>query len=255
MKKAHIALGALCMMGAPLFAPIKKTDGATPAETPTALIKSELSAETAKPLQKRFVDPMKILPNAKPWVEGMQQLESDLRGRAQQIEEMMKTYGVKEQELRNSANLITPTVKEAKAKELLRLQNNIEIEKQAFEQHRMQRMQELEAKIGNQVCAAAKKYAEANGIDEIAAAGFIYCKPSLDVSNEVLALLNQTYEEEMAKKSAIAAPSKPSVQVANASADKSATTPTKAPVKVAHAPAVKPAVSADAASTVAAPAA
>jgi len=164
---------------------------------------------------------MKILPNAKPWKEGTQKLDNELRGRAQQIEEMMKSYGMKEQELRNSANVITPTVKEAKAKELMRLQNNIEIEKQAFEQYRVQGMQELEGRIGNQVCLAAKKYAEAHDIDEVAAAGFVYCKPSLDVSNEVLAILNETYDQEMAKKSS--APAKAPVKVAAATSAKSAT--------------------------------
>lgn len=216
MKKTGIALSALCLLSTPFVH--AKPEQAKAAQTPAApLIKNDLGDFQQKNHQKRFVDPLKILPNAKPWIDGAQQLEVDLRGRAQQIEEMMKTYGTKEQELRNSANVITPTVKEAKAKELLRLQNNIEIEKQAFEQHRMQRMQELEARIGNQVCAAAKKYAEANDIDEIAAAGFIYCKPSLDVSNEVLAILNQIYDEETKKP---AAQAKAPVKVASASATK-----------------------------------
>lgn len=98
------------------------------------------------------------------------------------------------------------TLAEAKAKEqeLMRKQQEFELEGQSRTNSVLKQEQELNRKIVENISDFIKRYAEENGYDYIltysgAVAGTIYGNPGLDVTEEIIEGLNEEYKGEEKK--------------------------------------------------------
>lgn len=152
-----------------------------------------------------YVDPYKIIPNLAQWTDERGKIQKELETRTKQIEDLKNSYTKKAQELQSMGNLVKDSAKEAALKELKRLETNIQIEQQSFQEYAERASQEAQMAIFREIEAAAKEYAQQNSIDFIFAGGAIYVNGKFDISETISELMNKRYlagkKKEESKKS------------------------------------------------------
>jgi Skp family chaperone for outer membrane proteins len=150
-------------------------------------------------LNIRYVDPYKIIPKLEQWNDERVKIQKELENRTRQIEELKTAYTTKANELQSKGNLVTDVAKDNAIKELKRLETNIQIEQQSFQEYAERASQEAQITIFKEIESTAKAYAQANGIDFVLAGGAIYVNEKYDISDIIADTMNKKYVAQKAK--------------------------------------------------------
>lgn len=146
-----------------------------------------------------YVDPYRVIPKSKQWEIERIKIQKALEDRTRQIEDLRTAYTTKANELQSKGNLLTDVAKDNALKDLKRLETNIQIEQQSFQEYAERASQEAQIAIFKEIESTAKEYAQANGIDFVLAGGAIYVNEKYDISDIIADIMNQKYAAQEAK--------------------------------------------------------
>lgn len=152
------------------------------------------------------MDPYGVLDKSKEWEVQAEAIKTDIETRAKTIQSMETEYKKKQSELANMGAAATAKAKEDRQKELLSLQNRIEIEQRAAQEIPQQRAQMAQMEILKKIEAAAQKIAKEHGVDVVLAGSTIYVADRVDITQMVVDEINKSFKP--AAKPATPAPAK-----------------------------------------------
>jgi Skp family chaperone for outer membrane proteins len=143
-----------------------------------------------------------------------QEIGNEVERRSKQIQKMQEDSRKKKAELQSMGSVVDATVREQKAKEIMNLDSQIEIEQRAGQKYLEDSQQGAQMAIMQEVYEAVEAYRKVNGIDIVFGGGIIASSGKVDISDEIIKALNdKTRKAKAATKAAVekktAKPSEP----------------------------------------------
>ncbi len=161
--------------------------------------KTQTAASAVESVKIRYVDPYKIIPKLEQWNDERVKIQKELENRSAQIENLKVAYSTKANELQTKGNILSEAAKATALKELNRLETDIKFEQQSFQETAERSSQEAQVAIFREIEAAAKEYAQSNGIDFVFAGGAIFVNEKYDISDIIADIMNKKYVAQKAK--------------------------------------------------------
>lgn len=189
MKKTLL----LCIISSTLTTMVKADVVQKTGSTQSSVEAGAATKSITESVKIRYVDPYRIIPKLEQGNDERMKIQKELENRSKQIEDLKLAYTTKANELQSKGNMLNETAKATAIKELNRLETDIKFEQQSFQEIAERASQEAQMTIFREIEAAAKEYAQANGIDFVFAGGAIYVNEKYDISDTIADIMNKKY--------------------------------------------------------------
>ncbi len=146
--------------------------------------------------QIRVVDPMKTVQGDPYWLDKAADLQKEQDRRTKDIERVAMERQRKGEDLKTKATVLKRDAIENMELELARLDNEIKV-KQQQAQRDLQEMYEMsQMEIYKHISEITKEISEKEGVCLVQAGGLIFADPVVDMSEQVIELSKQKYNQE-----------------------------------------------------------
>lgn len=164
---------------------------------------AETEKSPAETITIRFVDPYKVLNGLDQWKDKTATIQAEIDSRAKNIETMKINGQKKQEQMQNMRGTASDNALEKVQKEILQLSNEVRFEEEALQNFAQNAMQKAQMEILQAIEEATAILASERNIDLIQAGPVLFASPKIDITSDVVALMNEQYShKKLAKNSA-----------------------------------------------------
>ncbi len=141
----------------------------------------------------RYVDPYKVLAGLDQWKDKTDIIQKEIDTRAKNIENMKRSGQTKQEQMQNMRGTASDNALEKIQKEIMQLSNEIRIEEEALQNFAQNAMQKAQMEILQSIEEANAVIAKERGIDLVQAGPVLFASAKIDITQDVVALMNEQY--------------------------------------------------------------
>ncbi len=180
----------------------------------------EIAKATIQPSKVAYVRLEKIMPmdtmesGSREWRDGIKKITDYVSNEAAKIKADYDKYAKLADNVEQSKKLMDQETLHRKQRELEDLQNKIQRDDADLKQIRAKQAQDLQMKMYEKIQKTTGDFAEKQGWDLVMLGGALYVNKRIDITDEILALLNKEYDAQKAKETTASKtiPAKPALK-------------------------------------------
>lgn len=151
------------------------------------------SSITAKETKLCYIEPSAIIVGSEKWKDLGEAARAKMEEKAQKLTKKQQTLQKEMKDYESMGNVASKDARSKKEEQIAKLRSDIEIEYQSLQAYEQRMSQDAQMEVLKDIEIATREIAAEKDIDMITAGAVIFAKKELDVTNEVLARVNQNY--------------------------------------------------------------